>query len=118
MIDGGKLGGKHKYSTEEQVVGEWIDGKKVYEKVYFFTNPMTIKGSTWTKIADEINGIDIIIHSSIFGTVSSTDDRLTNSNNYELMHTVGTGLSINFSFANTISRYVKCFTIRYTKTTD
>lgn len=28
----------NKYSTEETVVGEWIDGKKIYRKVYEFIN--------------------------------------------------------------------------------
>ena len=28
----------HKYSTEEQVVGEWIDGKPIYQKVIQTTN--------------------------------------------------------------------------------
>lgn len=27
----------HKYSTEEKVIGEWIDGKPVYEKTFNFT---------------------------------------------------------------------------------
>ena len=31
--------GYHKYSTEEQVVGEWIDGKKIYEKTIEIANP-------------------------------------------------------------------------------
>lgn len=31
--------GYHKYSTEEQIVGEWIDGRPIYEKVYIGTTP-------------------------------------------------------------------------------
>lgn len=29
----------HKYSTEEKIVGEWIDGKTIYERTYTFTAP-------------------------------------------------------------------------------
>lgn len=29
----------HKYSTEEKIVGEWIDGKPIYERTYTFTAP-------------------------------------------------------------------------------
>lgn len=42
MILNGKeyVGGEnwHKYSTSERIVGEWIDGKPLYEKVVTFTN--------------------------------------------------------------------------------
>jgi hypothetical protein len=31
----------HDYSTDEQIVGTWIDGKPVYEKTFEFENPST-----------------------------------------------------------------------------
>lgn len=33
---------KFDYSTEEKVVGTWIDGKPIYRKVYYATYPSTI----------------------------------------------------------------------------
>ena len=41
-LNGNKLqygagGGGHNYSTQEQVVGTWIDGSTVYEKTYIFS---------------------------------------------------------------------------------
>lgn len=52
---GGTNGGKsnyHKFSTEEQVVGEWINGDKIYEKTFYFEDPLSIGGSGWTYVAD------------------------------------------------------------------
>ncbi len=37
----GMVGGGHAYSTTEQVVGTWIDGRNVYEKTFEFENPST-----------------------------------------------------------------------------
>jgi hypothetical protein len=34
-------GNGHTYSTTEQVVGTWIDGRTVYEKTFEFENPST-----------------------------------------------------------------------------
>lgn len=34
LFDGKEIsGGLHEYSTEEQIIGKWIDGKPIYEKV-------------------------------------------------------------------------------------
>lgn len=41
-LGGGGYGGSaHKYSTEEQVVGTWIDGRPVYERVVVVTSNFT-----------------------------------------------------------------------------
>lgn len=32
----GNVGGKEKYSTDETIVGTWIDGRPVYQKVFSF----------------------------------------------------------------------------------
>lgn len=38
-LNGKKLSGEpHNYSTDEQVVGTWIDGKTLYEKTVIITN--------------------------------------------------------------------------------
>lgn len=39
LADGG--GGGHTYSTQEQVVGKWIDGSTVYERTVIINNPLT-----------------------------------------------------------------------------
>lgn len=41
-------GEKHDYSTDEQVVGTWIDEKPIYETTYIFSSPLTIETNLWT----------------------------------------------------------------------
>jgi len=53
-IDGG-FSGKHTYSTEEQVVGTWIDGSPIYQKTYTYSVPpsgveITVCTDNFTKI--------------------------------------------------------------------
>ena len=38
---------RFKYSTEEQIVGEWIDGKPIYQKTHIFASPLTIGANSW-----------------------------------------------------------------------
>lgn len=54
FVDGKALDGKdgmHHYSTDEQVVGTWIDGKTLYEKTFKFDN-VSIDTSHETELAD------------------------------------------------------------------
>lgn len=46
----------HEYSTEEKVVGKWIDGKEIYEKVY----KVSITDRNWHDLYTDIN-VDTII---------------------------------------------------------
>lgn len=40
----------NKYSTDETVVGEWIDGKKIYRKVFELSSEVEIHPQSWTSI--------------------------------------------------------------------
>ena len=68
------------YSTEEQIVGAWLNGKNVYRRV--FVGSMTGMGATWTNIAQVLD-VDEVINLS--GTISNTltDGRSLNLNTYE-----------------------------------
>lgn len=47
---------RFKYSTEEQVIGEWIDGRPLYQKTCYFKTP-TVASDTFVYTLG--NGIDI-----------------------------------------------------------
>lgn len=47
----------HHYSTDEQVIGTWIDGSTVYEKTYEFNTPIQISMESWTDVNDYIPNI-------------------------------------------------------------
>lgn len=44
----------HEYSTEEKIVGKWIDGKQIYEKV-IITNDFIATGNSWYTINIDFN---------------------------------------------------------------
>lgn len=37
----------HKYSTEEHIVGEWIDGSPVYEKTFVFSTEIQFRSNAY-----------------------------------------------------------------------
>lgn len=53
----------HHYSTEEQVVGRWIDGSYEYEKVFVLPSEVSISNSSWTSVGIPSNGFSIITFS-------------------------------------------------------
>lgn len=57
----------HEYSTEEQIVGTWIDGRPVYEKTFDFSNPET--GDTI--LNHGIENLDTLV--SVIGTFHRND---------------------------------------------
>lgn len=51
--------GGHDYSTTEQVVGTWIDGKPIYEKSYPITNANISTG--WNILINNVSDIDTFV---------------------------------------------------------
>ena len=106
----------HEYSTEEKVVGKWIDGKKIYEKVIHVENFI---------IGDNeipLENLDTIINYS--GNLILTDypkwkryfpyTPYNTSNKVAITHYNNTRFVVGSSFkCNTIS-----ILMQYTKTTD
>jgi len=102
------------YSTDEQVIGTWIDGRPIYMKCFQLSNYQLVR-SAWTIIDDvEVPNIDDVVEITVSGY--DTD------NQYPAL---GGLLSIRFNgdklqyFLNIdFPIYVKTIILRYTKTTD
>ena len=58
------------YSESEKVVGEWIDGKTIYQKTITITT--VYKDSSWHNTAHSISNIDKVIH--IDGIIMNTSN--------------------------------------------
>lgn len=50
---------REKYSTEETVIGEWIDGKPIYRRVLKNTSPITTNVWSWGGLDTIINSMNI-----------------------------------------------------------
>jgi len=103
---------KFNYSTEEQVVGTWIDGKPLYQK--------SISMSSWT-VGHGISNLGDVI--SCIGVINSGNMRFLipyvsdNVSGYRMTFVVDdTNIDIQHGSGWTFSTVVA--TIQYTKTTD
>lgn len=112
----------HKYSTTEQVVGEWINGKPIYERTYSDTMDLSEEG--WFNIAHNISNLDALI--SISGVIkTSTGSQwglgyCRDSANYTALCINDTNVRafISSAMVTATSNRDIYITIQYTKTTD
>ena len=105
------------YSTTEQVIGKWIDGRDLYQKTVNFG---ALPNNTYKSTAHDISNLDYIV--SFEGTAKST----TYSLPIPYLHLATTSYYIEVYFTDTNivigtksdrSGYDKCYiTLRYVKT--
>lgn len=109
---------RFKYSTEEQIVGEWIDGKPLYQKVISLPSGISpFEANTWT---DVIN-VNIPIDTMVFSRVISGDNNAPSDCNFiSLNYNVSTHYIRALHTRNiSLTVYNNSYIIlQYTKTTD
>ena len=49
----------HHYSTSEQVIGTWLNGKTLYEKTWYFQSSMISIGTNWTSLNINVSDLNI-----------------------------------------------------------
>lgn len=99
------------YSTDEIVIGKWVNGKTIYRKAINF-----ILNSQWQLIGN-IPNIQNVIH--IYGSsgIGYTIPYYRNSTNYVTFYIGSNGNIMCDSGSSDNDRYGYCI-IEYTKTTD
>ena len=116
---------KNNYSTDEQVVGTWIDGKPIYQKT--FLNAITLDNSTYnSQIAHGISDIGVILE--VKGVVIRPSDGFSwsipsafyasNENYTYIAHADHNNLILSRTNVSGWNGFKVSFTIQYTKTTD
>lgn len=106
------------YSTEEKVVGTWIDGKPIYRKVVQTTTPTT--ANQWTDIDTRIENIETYISKNIsfkINTLTYFADTYENSTNRFLAVPNGNKVSVLVGVGGWCSKPMT-MVLEYTKTTD
>ena len=101
----GYLHESHDYSTDEQVVGTWIDGSTIYEKTYELSSELQISNTAWTSTSITMTGIDKILGVEIYGASNYQGSGLANISNSTLQ----------LQTTRNATAYCKYFTIKYTK---
>lgn len=101
------LNNKHNYSTEEQVVGTWIDGKPIYERVFTDVN-VSLATADWHYVNVTIDNFKFVIDSFGFdGTYQCFKPFGASNNNNQLWWR-----------HNNVNNTINIIVVQYTKTTD
>ena len=102
--------GSHNYSTTEQVVGTWTDGKSIYEKTYNNQSIAVSTSNIWTPTSISILNINKIIN------ITAIDNA---GQKYATSGGLGTGGAIFIALPTMGSaRSIETVIIQYTKSTD
>lgn len=110
------------YSTEETVVGTWIDGKPLYRKVFLSTTAPSIKTATAIVQKSVLSSLDIDWVSSVSGCIQvSTGAKLPcniSANVFNCATYIGTAGIMSYIELADHTNQPCCVIIEYTKTTD
>lgn len=94
------------YSTNEQVIGTWIDGKPIYQKTYEITQVTVVPNGTI------IQNFDITNISKIINAVGTSTQYQQSA---PLLAFIDSG---NFYISSSLACAIDTITLQYTKTTD
>ena len=117
----------HEYSTNEQIVGTWIDGSPVYEKTLIFNNKLVTNDNSTCELVHGISNLGTVsfIVGAYYDFTSGGTAWATGTNavfNYRVVWKIGS-TSIHMtdvdqlSFSASPDRYYM-FVIRYTKSSS
>ncbi len=106
------------YSTEERVIGTWINGKPLYQKTLIFNNPSTEWGTFTNWGIANISQVIEVKPVYDFGTWHATSEFYYTSS--EFLQALYQGYGFRLYAAGDVKRQLKSVTItlKYTKTTD
>ena len=106
------------YSTEERVIGTWINGKPLYQKTLIFNNPSTDWGTFINWGIANISQVIEVKPIYDFGTWHATSEFYYTSS--EFLQALYQGYGFRLYAAGDVKRQLKSVTItlKYTKTTD
>ena len=94
------------YSTDEHVVGSWVDGRPVYQLTHIENSTIACAPETWTNTTLPTGNIDRIVHGEVFNNKNIL-------NSFFISCTSSYVQLLNYRSKNT---EVTGFTIQYTKT--
>ena len=100
------------YSTSEQVIGTWIDGKPLYQKTWVFSDVINLPTNTWvnTPIKCSDYNFERVVNAHIM--ISST------GTTYNYMAVAVDDEYVRVNAARPTTFQFDIITIQYTKTTD
>lgn len=105
------------YSTQEQIIGKWIDGKPIYRKTYHGITTFDLDNVTQTLISASVN-VDKLINYSGYLTENNGNNVLT-LNEVRIVKTANNRVIFQNTRPNdSLLNCPYAITFEYTKTTD
>lgn len=110
---------RFKYSTEEQVVGEWIDGKPVYQKTWIGLSISTgASANAWIDIVlAEPSDVDTFVNCTLYTNSGQNGSSLL-INPIEVTRVDNSLVGFRCQIGSATDRNIIAATLQYTKTTD
>lgn len=117
-----EVNGFENYSTTEQKIGTWVDGKPLYQVVKYANAPNVITAGTFVASTTNHNiaNVDTIFISTAYDQTATEHINLPYMTNagYNIKATVSrTAIAIS-SNATNFNGHTYLFVLKYTKTTD
>ena len=112
--EGGGSGSSHNYSTTEQVIGTWIDGKPVYEQVIVFQSQITLNQNSWYSTSILSSGFDSIIDCVSLELKSNSQSAIS----IRMVEADISTTNLKLMTTRNGDDYIDAIILRYTKTTD
>ena len=114
--------GYKEYSSDEQIIGKWRDGKTLYQKTFQVTSPSTANSTTWVQSLTSINYDYIAIVKGDYSdtaNMSSPVNNFISTSNFSSCWIGKTDKAIEMLVVGSARLSRTCYiTIEYTKTTD
>ena len=111
---------QHNYSTEEQIVGTWVNGKPLYERVFNLNISQKLGTGAYINTDIDCSYMDKIIEYSLIGTYSGNG--ITENCSfmpYNVLKWTNNKIHIAFSNFNDGGIFnIEYMILKYTKTTD
>ena len=102
-----KVNSGHVYSTDEKVVGKWLDGRSIYEKTWKVDNVAV--NTNWDVTNTDFENISFVTSASLYDT-DSENPRFVSVSTRKL-----TSTSIRF-YTNSDWASIDAYTLQYVKT--
>lgn len=102
------------YSTNEKIVGKWIDGSNIYEKTFHNSETILLTASDWTNDITfvDASNISLLIDAEAVRTIGATSVY----GYFQYAITAATG-KFNIFNARNLAVEIDTITLRYTKST-
>lgn len=89
----------HHYSTDEKVIGTWIDGSTIYGKTFVLENALTLSSNSWNNTPISNSGISKVIDVTVFSSQGAVFKQIAanrDSGNYvQILNSRDNNITIN-----------------------